>query len=88
MNELAQAVGPERFVEAIAAAQEQAPSAEDTRRCAAAVTVPQTRQIIYRLIHYLATSDGLSPHELAELRWLAALWELPVDPVTLELQRG
>jgi CRISPR/Cas system endoribonuclease Cas6 (RAMP superfamily) len=85
MQELATAVGPERFVEAIQAAQEQAPSPEATRRCAATVTVPQTRQLLYRLIHYVATSDGMSPNESAELRWLAALWELPVDPVTLVL---
>ncbi len=85
MQELAEAVGPDRFVEAITAAEVQAPSAEDARRCAAAVTAPQTRQLLYRLIHYMAASDGLSPDELAELRWLAALWELPVDPVTLAL---
>jgi hypothetical protein len=85
MQELAEAVGPERFVEAIAAAQQQAPSAEDARRCAAAVTAPRTRQLLYRLVHYMATSDGMSPNELEELQWLAALWELPVDPVTLAL---
>ena len=85
MQELAQAVGPARFVEAIAAAQQQAPSAEDARRHAASVTAPRTRQLIYRLIHYMATSDGMSPNELAELQWLAALWELPVDPMTAEL---
>jgi hypothetical protein len=85
MQELAAAVGPERFVEAIEAAQDQAPSAEDARRHAASVTAPQTRQLIYRLIHYVATSDGMAPNEAAELQWLAALWALPVDPVTLEL---
>ncbi len=85
MQELAQAVGPERFVEAIAAAQEQAPSADDARRLAAEVTELKTRQLIYRLIHYMATSDGLSVNEMVELKWLAALWQLPVDPETLVL---
>ena len=88
MGELAEAVGPARFVEAIEAAREQAPSAEDARRCAAAVTDPTTRRLIYRLVHYMANSDGMSPNELEELLWLAALWELPVDPVTLVLPPG
>jgi len=85
MQELARAVGPERFVEAIQAAQVQVPSVEEARRHAATVTAPRSRQLIYRLLHYMAESDGMSPNEEAELRWIAALWDLPVDLVTLEL---
>jgi hypothetical protein len=87
MAQLAAAMGQDVFLEALRAAQVQVPTADGARQAAAQVTRPEAQRLIYALLYGTAHSDGLSPRECDELRALAALWELRLEPTSLALAR-